>query len=104
MRMVFTHPRIDICMKKDKKNTIKSISLSAVKKCVFCIDHGSFVLFFFGEISVPVTYVGASSKAEDVNTYFRCVSLFYEVTFAEIRASVMLFRRCCFHMIILSLK
>ena len=47
MRQFYTHPLIDICMKRTKIS-IKSISFSDVKNCVFClqINMESFVLGF----------------------------------------------------------
>ena len=43
-----------------------------------------------------------SGNPEDSITYFKCVSLFLEVTFAEIcvRASLTLFACCCFYITI----
>ena len=52
MILFYTHPSIDICMKR-RKTTIKSIHFSDVKDCVFClqIDKESFVMFFFPDKS-----------------------------------------------------
>ena len=63
---------------KKRKITIDSTSFSYVKKIVFClhIDPESLILFF-GKIRWPV------DQAENGNTYFKCVSIFLEETFAK---------------------
>ena len=89
-----------------KKITYKSISFSDVKNCVFClqIDPEFFLMDLLARSDdLAVMYVGASSIVENGYKYFICVSIFLEINFAEIRASVRLFMCYCLSITILCL-
>ena len=75
MRLLNTHPWIDICM-KIKWITTKSIgfrfSWSEKLRVLFTNWPGIPCTAFFCEIRWPVTYAGATSIAENGNAFFKC--------------------------------
>ena len=96
MRLFYTHPSIDICMKRRK------VVISMGKKCVFCLqfDSEAFV-WVFRRDQITWNVFESHIHRRHGNTYFECVFIFLEVSFTEVRASVTLFAWYCFYITIL---
>ena len=97
MMLFYTHPWIDICMKR-KEIPIKSICFFRVQN-FWPIDLESFAVGFYGEITWPVTYAGTSFMAENGNAYLKRVSIVLEVTFTEmsVRGAIQVLFFICYN-------